>query len=60
MERDRFLIEEVKKDDGWVTLKTLLTFNRLKAMSDDATAIVSALKKSTNDLLEVNHFDYVY
>lgn len=53
LERDKFLKAEMKKDDGWVTIVTLLTFNRLKAMSEDASVIVAAVKKSSNDLLEV-------
>jgi len=45
--------EEIKKNEGWILLTTLLTFNRLKAMSEDAKFITAALRKSTNDLLEV-------
>lgn len=55
--KDKFLLEETKKDDGWVTLKTLLTFNRLKSLSEEAEAIITALKKSSNDLLEVMLID---
>lgn len=53
LEKDKFLNAEIKKDEGWVTLATLLTFNRLKAMTEDPDVIMAALKKSTNDLLEV-------
>lgn len=51
--RDKFLKEEIKKDEGWVPLSVLLTFNRLKAMSEDSSVILKALSKSPNDLLEV-------
>ena len=36
-----------------VPLSTLLTFNRLKALSSDAELIANALKKSENDIIEV-------
>ena len=51
--KDKFLNEEMKKDDGWVTLQCLLTFNRLKSMSEDPAVIMTALRKSSDDLLEV-------
>lgn len=50
--RDRFLKEEVKKDDGWIPLETMLKFNRLEKLSKDAAVIAEALKKS--DLMEVS------
>ncbi|KAL3072781.1 hypothetical protein niasHS_017755 [Heterodera schachtii] len=44
--RDKFLQEEMKKDDGWVSLTTMLKFNRLAALSTDLDQITSALKDS--------------
>ncbi|GAB6024219.1 hypothetical protein CHUAL_008918 [Chamberlinius hualienensis] len=52
--RDKFLKEEITKDSGWVSFATLLTFNRLKSLSSDAEVVVNALKKSPNNLLEIN------
>lgn len=52
--RDKFLLEEIKKDDGWVTMETMLKFKRLTAISDDSKVITDALKKSTAGLMEVN------
>ncbi|KAI8488711.1 hypothetical protein Bbelb_334940 [Branchiostoma belcheri] len=52
--RDRFLQGEIKKDDGWVPLETLVKFNRLKALSDDFEVICAALQKSPNQLMEVS------
>lgn len=63
LSRDKFLKEEIQKDDGWVPVATLLTFNRLKALSNDSSVVVKALEKSTNDLLEVRkcrNFVFVY
>lgn len=51
--RDKFLLEEAKKDEGWIPLTVLLTFNRLKCLSEDHAVIMNALRKSTDDLLEV-------
>ncbi|KAL3997480.1 La domain family protein [Acanthocheilonema viteae] len=44
--RDRFLQEEIKKDDGWVQLTTMLKFNRLAQISSDPTIIAESLKHS--------------
>lgn len=52
MARDKFLGEEVAKDDGWVPFTVLLTFKRLLALSEDANVIVDALLKSKDDLLQ--------
>ncbi|XP_077997232.1 lupus La protein homolog [Glandiceps talaboti] len=54
LRRDKFLQEKTKEDEGWVTLETLITFNRLKQMSTDFEVIVAALKKSTSGLLEIS------
>lgn len=53
--RDKFLQEEIQKtEEGWVELSTMLKFVRLKKLTEDAKVIVDALKKSTNDLLQVS------
>lgn len=57
MNKDKFLQEEVKKDEGWVALETLIKFNRLKALSTDIDEILKSLKESTSGLLEINETD---
>lgn len=52
--RDRFLRQKADEDDGWVTLECLATFNRLKALSEDADVIAKALRKSDSGLVEVS------
>lgn len=52
LRRDKFLLEQIKKDDGWVPLSVLLTFNRLKQLSDDSEVVSTALRAST--VLEVS------
>uniref|UniRef100_A0A1E1XIE4 Putative receptor-mediated endocytosis n=1 Tax=Amblyomma aureolatum TaxID=187763 RepID=A0A1E1XIE4_9ACAR len=52
--RDKFLQGKVKEDDGWVTIETLLTFNRLKSLTTEENVVAEALKKSANQLLEVS------
>lgn len=52
--RDKFLQEKTREDDGWVSMDTMLNFNRLKQISDDKEAICKALQKSTAGLMEVN------
>uniref|UniRef100_A0A8R1TRD4 Uncharacterized protein n=1 Tax=Onchocerca volvulus TaxID=6282 RepID=A0A8R1TRD4_ONCVO len=44
--RDRFLQEEIKKDDGWVQLTTMLRFKRLAQISSDPKTIGESLKHS--------------
>jgi lupus La protein len=52
--KDKFLIEEAKKDDGWIPLETMIKFNRLKILTEDFEVIVKALKKSKQQLMEIN------
>lgn len=52
--RDKFLQGKLKLDDGWVTIETLLTFNRLKSLTTAENVVAEALKKSTSQLLEVS------
>lgn len=52
--RDKFLQEQIKLDDGWISLTVLLTFKRLSSMTTNQEVIAKALLKSTNDLLEVS------
>ncbi|KAF7711895.1 lupus La protein [Silurus meridionalis] len=52
--RDRFLKEQIQLDDGWVTLETMLKFNRLKSLTLEAAVIVEALQKSKTGLLEIS------
>lgn len=44
--RDKFLQDELKLDDGWVPILTMLKFNRLAKLSTDQNHIAEALKKS--------------
>lgn len=52
--RDKFMQEELKKDDGWLPLEVLTRFNRLKVLSSDIDEIVTALKDSKSGLLEID------
>lgn len=52
--KDKFLLEEFKKDDGWVKLSTLLTFARLKQLTKDEDRLVQALKDVQSDVVELD------
>ncbi|CAI5656104.1 unnamed protein product [Oreochromis niloticus] len=52
--RDRFLKEQLQVDDGWVTLETMLKFNRLKSLTTDSSVLIAALEKSKTGLLEIS------
>jgi len=54
LSKDKFMQEEIQKDSGWVSLETLIKFNRLKSLSTDFKVIIDALKKSENNLLEID------
>ncbi|XP_076344889.1 la autoantigen-like isoform X2 [Tachypleus tridentatus] len=52
--KDHFLQEQIKKDDGWVPLETMIKFNRLKTLATDFVAIRKALEKSPTQLLQIS------
>lgn len=52
--KDKFLKQEIIKDDGWVPLTTLLRFNRLAALTKDVDVILSAFKENPSELIEVD------
>ncbi|XP_058816456.1 la protein homolog [Topomyia yanbarensis] len=54
LSRDKFLLEQISKDDGWVSLDVLLTFKRLKTLSEDKKVIVDAIEKSDEGLIEIS------
>ncbi|XP_038606967.1 lupus La protein [Tachyglossus aculeatus] len=52
--RDKFLKEQIKLDDGWIPLETMIKFNRLSRLTTDFNVIVEALKKSKAELMEIS------
>eukprot|EP00045_Choanoeca_perplexa_P005651 m.47489 g.47489 ORF g.47489 m.47489 type:complete len:366 (-) comp13229_c0_seq2:3-1100(-) len=53
--KDKFMQERLKENkEGWVPLATLLTFNRLKALTTDANAIAAAVRGADSTLVEVS------
>ncbi|XP_032759347.1 lupus La protein isoform X1 [Rattus rattus] len=52
--RDKFLKEQIKLDEGWVPLETMIKFNRLNRLTTDFNVIVQALSKSKAKLMEVS------
>lgn len=52
--RDKFMQEQIGKNEGWVDLSVLLTFKRLAALSEDKAVIVAAVSKSDEGLVEVS------
>lgn len=54
LSRDKFLQEQIGKDEGWVELSVLLTFKRLAALSEDPKVIVDAVDKSDEGLVQVH------
>uniref|UniRef100_A0A182SJR0 Lupus La protein n=1 Tax=Anopheles maculatus TaxID=74869 RepID=A0A182SJR0_9DIPT len=52
--KDKFMKDQIAKDEGWVPLDVLLTFKRLKSLSDDKKVIVDAIAKSDEGLIEIS------
>ena len=53
LRKDKFLIEKINSNvDGYVLIDVLLTFNRLKKLSEDKNIIVEAIKDS--NIVEVS------
>lgn len=52
--KDKFLQEQIKLDDGWIPMETMLKFNRLAQLSKDPAVITQALLKSSSSLMEVS------
>lgn len=52
MQRDKFLIEQIKLDDGWVPMTVMLNFKQLINLSNNIDVILKALEAS--DLMEIS------
>ncbi|XP_011064336.1 PREDICTED: la protein homolog [Acromyrmex echinatior] len=52
MQRDKFLIEQTKLDEGWIPMTIMLNFKMLAALSKDVDVILKALE--TSDLMEIS------
>lgn len=52
MQRDKFLTEQIKLDEGWIPLSVMLNFNMLATMTTDCDIIVKSLESS--ELIEIS------
>lgn len=52
MQRDKFLIEQTKLEDGWIPMTIMLNFKMLAALSTNVDIILKALE--TSDLIEIS------
>lgn len=52
MQKDKFLIEQTKLDDGWIPMSIMLNFKQLTNLSKSANVILKALEAS--DLMEIS------
>ena len=50
--KDKFMLEQIKLDEGWIPMSTMLKFQRLAKLSSDPKVIAEALHKS--QLMEVS------
>lgn len=49
--KDKFMLEQIKIDNGWIPMSTMIKFQRLAKLSDDPKVIAEALHLS--QLMEV-------
>jgi lupus La protein len=55
MRRDKFLTQKIEENEGkWIPFSVLLTFNRLKALSEDAKIVAETMLKSSHGIIEVS------
>jgi len=54
MHRDKFMIEEMKKNEGWFSMDTMLKFQRLSSLCSEPGTILAALTKSKSALLDID------
>jgi len=54
LHRDKFMKEEMVRNDGWFSMDTMLKFQRLSSICSEPGTILAALLKSKNNLLEVD------
>lgn len=52
--RDKFLSEEITKDNGWVTFELLLKFKRMQVLTTDPEVVSAALDTSDEGLVEIS------
>ncbi|KYM96963.1 PREDICTED: la protein homolog [Cyphomyrmex costatus] len=52
MQRDKFLIDQTKLDEGWVPMTVMLNFKMLASLSKNVDVILKALE--TSDLMEIS------
>lgn len=52
MQRDKFLIEQTKLDDGWVPMAVMLNFKMLASFTKDIPTILKTIENS--DLIEIS------
>ncbi|CAK8696078.1 lupus La protein homolog [Clavelina lepadiformis] len=54
LHRDKFMQEEMAKNDGWFSMDTMLKFQRLSSICSEPGTILAALKKSKSNLMEID------
>lgn len=55
MRRDKFLNQKAaENEEKWIDISVLLTFNRLKAITEDVKVITDALEKSTHGTVQIS------
>lgn len=52
--KDNFLKDQSGKEDGWIAISTLLTFNRLKSLTTNESDVVDAFSNTTSEIVELN------
>uniref|UniRef100_A0A2K6MHA5 XRRM domain-containing protein n=1 Tax=Rhinopithecus bieti TaxID=61621 RepID=A0A2K6MHA5_RHIBE len=51
---DKLLKEQIKLEEGWVSLEIMIKFNRMNCLTTDFNVIVETLSKSEAELMEIS------
>ena len=55
--KDKWMLEKVMElEDGWFDMETMMTFKRLRSLTEDPAVVLTALAKSPRDLLQVENW----
>lgn len=52
--RDKFMLNEIEKDSGWIPISTLLKFSKLRELTKIENDIVEAIKANKSDIIEID------
>jgi len=57
--KDKWMLEKMEEcDDGWFDMETMMTFKRLRSLTQDPSVVLTALAKSPQDLMQIENWGH--